>query len=233
MLIHGAKSAQTSVGRKVARDSSRDIRVAVVDDHRLVLDGISSRLQSDRRIRVVASEPTWVGLLAHHEFPVDVVVLDLNLKDQIPIGAKLRTLASAGSRAVIMSSHADSTSIYTAMQAGAKGFVPKTDAADELVKAIQAAANNEQYENQPMKLAMAAVDRKHCPRLGQQEQRSLMLYAFGRSVKEVATAMGTTEDTVKSYIKRARRKYKSIGIDLGTKVLLRRQAITEGWLNPE
>jgi DNA-directed RNA polymerase specialized sigma24 family protein len=60
-----------------------------------------------------------------------------------------------------------------------------------------------------------------------------MLYAAGRPVKEVAVAMGTTEDTVKSYIKRGRRKYRAAGIDIGTRILLRRQATVEGWLSPE
>ena len=60
-----------------------------------------------------------------------------------------------------------------------------------------------------------------------------MLYAGGRSIKEVALAMSTTEETVKSYIKRARRKYRQVGIDVGTRVLLRRHGIREGWIAPE
>jgi two-component system, NarL family, uhpT operon response regulator UhpA len=38
---------------------------------------------------------------------------------------------------------------------------------------------------------------------------------------------------VKSYIKRGRRKYRRVGVDLGTKLLLRRHAIREGWIPPE
>jgi hypothetical protein len=45
--------------------------------------------------------------------------------------------------------------------------------------------------------------------------------------------MSTTEETVKSYIKRGRRKYRRVGVDLGTKLLLRRHAIREGWITPE
>jgi DNA-binding NarL/FixJ family response regulator len=60
-----------------------------------------------------------------------------------------------------------------------------------------------------------------------------VLYAGGRSIKEVAADMTTTEETIKSYIKRARRKYRGIGVDIGTKILLRRHAIREGWITPE
>ncbi|MEX1079290.1 MAG: response regulator transcription factor [Homoserinimonas sp.] len=209
------------------------IRVAIVDDHKLVLEGITSRLASQPGIQVVASESTWVGLLSHPEFPVDVVVLDMLLKDQISIGSKLKSLAAAGSHTIVMSRHSDAASIFAAVGYGAKGFVPKTESTAELVRAIECAAGGQQYDNRPMADAFAAVDRGEGPRLGNQERRALMLYAAGRPVKEVALAMGTTEDTVKSYIKRGRRKYRTAGIDIGTRVLLRHQAALEGWLSPE
>jgi DNA-binding CsgD family transcriptional regulator len=69
--------------------------------------------------------------------------------------------------------------------------------------------------------------------LGRQEQRALVLYAGGRTIKEVAVEMSTTEETVKSYIKRGRRKYRHVGVDVGTRVLLRRHGIREGWIAPE
>lgn len=209
------------------------IRVAVVDDHRLVIDGIVATLASRRGIEVVIAESTWLGLLSHTQFPVDVVVLDLNLDDNIAIGAKVRTLSSAGTRTIVMSRHADPSSIQGALRAGALGFVPKTEPADELVKAIRAAAAWRPYENDFMVAAIAGIGESLEPGLGKQESRALILYASGRSIREVAGDMGTTEETVKSYIKRGRRKYRDIGVDLGTKNLLRRHGIREGWLTPE
>lgn len=219
------------MGSEPARESA--IRVAIVDDHILVLEGIAARLANQPGIDVVASEPTWIGLLSHPAFPVDVVVLDLHLRDQISIGSKLKALAAAGAHAIVMSRHSDAASIFTAVGHGAKGFIPKSESADELVRAIECAADGRQYANRPVTDALASVDRGATPRLGNQERRALMLYATGRPVKEVAVAMGTTEDTVKSYIKRGRRKYRAAGIDIGTRVLLRRQATVEGWLSPE
>ena len=219
------------MGNASARASA--IRVAIVDDHTLVLEGITARLSNQPGIRVVASESTWVGLLSNPEFPVDVVVLDLHLSDQISVGSKLKALTAAGAHAIVMSRHSDAATIFAAMGHGAKGFIPKSESADELVRAIECAADGQQYANQPVTDALASVDRGTTPRLGNQERRALMLYATGRPVKDVAVAMGTTEDTVKSYIKRGRRKYRAAGIDIGTRVLLRRQATVEGWLSPE
>lgn len=210
------------------------IRVAIVDDHRLVLDGIAAHLRMRHPdISVVAAETTWVGLLAHPEFPVDVVVLDLGLGDDISIQTKLLTLATAGTRAIVMSRHADALTVQSAVQAGALAFVPKTDDAAELVLAIRAAAVGQRYRAQSLAASTINSISAGAPGLGRQELRALMLFATGRSVKDVAAQMGTTDETVKSYLKRARRKYLAAGVDLGTKVLLRRHAIREGWLSPE
>ncbi len=214
--------------------SSTPVRIAVVDDHRLVLDGISAHLaasQSD--IEVVISETTWLGLISHSGFPVDVVVLDLNLNDGIPVSTKIGLLDAAGSTTVVMSRQADASSIHSALAAGALAFVPKSEGADELVASIRAAAAGVRHLGTAATATLANVHPSPDPGLGRQEQRAMVLYASGRSIKEVADEMTTTEETVKSYIKRARRKYRTIGIDVGTKILLRRRGIHEGWLTPE
>jgi two-component system uhpT operon response regulator UhpA len=210
------------------------IRVAIVDDHRLVLDGLAARLhEPDNGIEIVAAETSWAGLIAHPAFPVDVVVLDLHLEDGIPVGTKLRALGTIGTAAIVMSRHADSASVTAAMRAGAMGFVPKTESATELTAAIRAAADSTQHLSAPLAAAMAGFAASPDPGLGRQEQRALILYAAGRSIKEVAAEMDTTEETVKSYIKRARRKYREVGVDIGTRILLRRHGLKEGWLQPE
>jgi two-component system uhpT operon response regulator UhpA len=210
------------------------IRVAIVDDHRLVLDGLAARLNDPKGgLSIVATETSWAGLIGNPEFPVDVVVLDLHLEDGIPVGTKLRALGTVGSAAVVMSRHADSASVTAAMRAGAMGFVPKTESAAELAAAIRSAAASTQHLSAPLAEAIAGYTSTPDPGLGRQEQRALVLYASGRSIKEVATEMQTTEETVKSYIKRARRKYREVGVDVGTRILLRAHAAREGWLTPE
>lgn len=208
--------------------------MAIIDDHRLVVDGVTAHLNARRNgIAVVIGETNWEAFIRHPEFPVDVAVLDLNLDDTVSISAKIRALNSAGTSTIVMSRHTDASSIHGAIRAGALAFVPKTETADELVRAIQAAAVGHQYVNGSLTGALAGIGVAPDPGLGRQELRAIMLYAAGRSIREVSTEMGTTEETIKSYIKRARRKYREIGIDLGTKILLRRHGIREGWITPE
>lgn len=219
------------------RDSgvhSAPIRVAIVDDHRLVVDGVAAHLAAHRgEVEVVIAETTWLGLISHPEFPVDVVVLDLNLNDGIPIATKIRALSAAGAHTVVMSRHADAASISGTLTAGALAFVPKTETADELAEAVRAVASGSRFLNHRVSTLLGSIPPARDPGLGPQEQRAMVLYASGRSIKEVAHQMSTTEETVKSYIKRARRKYRRVGVDVGTKILLRQRGALEGWLSTD
>ncbi len=222
------------VADRGTRTTRASVRVAIVDDHRLVLDGVASYLSSRKSgCTVPVAVDSWRRLLDHDAFPVEVVVLDLNLGDGIPLATKIRILSDAGSRTVVMSRQADATTIRGAMAAGASSFVPKTESAAELVAAVTAAALGVSRLPESVMLLLGDGAEAQDPGLGRQELRAMMLYAAGRSIREVADEMTTTEETVKSYIKRARRKYRSIGVDLGTKLLLRRRGLQEGWLSSE
>lgn len=214
-----------------ARDAAR-IRVAIVDDHQLVLDGLAARLDDPASgISVALTTTSWAGLIGHPDFPVDVVVLDLHLEDGIPVGTKLRALDTIGTAVVVISRHSDAASVAAAMRGGAMGFVPKTESATELIAAIHAAAHSVQHVETPV--ADSATPAAPDAGLGPQEHRALALYASGRSISDVAELMNTTDETVKSYIKRGRRKYREVGVDVGTRILLRRLAVQEGWLLPD
>jgi len=216
-----------------AHSEAATIRVAILDDHGLVVDGLRSRLsEKSLHIDVVIATQHWAELIDSPMFPVDVVVIGFHLDDSTQISRKINSL-SKSCAVVVMSRHSDSASVTVAFRAGALGFVPKTDSADELILAIRSAAAGERYLSAPLQLALAQFASGPQVSLGRQELRSLVLYAGGRSMKEVAVDMETTEETVKSYVKRARRKYRHIGVDLGTRVLLRNHAVREGWIAPD
>lgn len=205
-----------------------DIRVAIVDDHRLVAEGLAARLSAKRTgIRVVQSASSWAALVDGPEFPAEVTVLDLRLGDGIPIDTKVHALTVAGSKVVVISRHSDPGSIGRALRSGALGFVSKSATSVELVAAIRAAAEGRATSSATPEPAAPG------PSLGQREQRALVLYASGLSIQAVASAMDTTAETVKSYVKRARRKYREAGIDLGSRFRLRWYAAREGWVDDD
>ena len=210
------------------------VRVAIVDDFKLVIEGLGTHLSANRfGVSVVIQATSWAALVDDPQFPAEVTVLDLSLNDGIHITTKIQALRAAGSEVVVMSRHADAASVSRVMQAGALGFVPKTDGIAELVAAIKDAAAGRRHLREPLATAVEKISTPSSPGLGQREHHAIALYATGRSIKEVAAEMQTTDETVKSYIKRARRKYRESGVELGTRALLRSHGIREGWLDPD
>lgn len=210
------------------------VRIGIVDDYAMLVDGIATALRGPRYgFDVVLEATSWDALLTAPGFPPEVVILDLNLGDGIDIETKIRALRTAGCEVVIMSRHTHAGTVARAFRAGVLAYVPKTASADELAHAVRRAVNG--HRTLPSGLAGTSVVHPHVelPRLGPQERRALTLYATGRRMREVAAEMHTTEETVKSYIKRARRKYRDAGIDIGTKISLRSQGLREGWLANE
>ncbi|QTX05201.1 response regulator transcription factor [Agromyces archimandritae] len=203
------------------------IRLAVVDDHRILLGALSEWLRTGAKdLRVVCAVPSWSELLADPAFPADVVLLDLDLKDDIPISLKLSTLKTAGVRTVLMSTYSEPAVVREAMAAGALGYIVKTEPVEQIAEAIRIAEAGGTYLTP--ELAGRLVDETGAPKLSAQERRVMALYGNGQSVKGVAFELGISEETAKSYLKRIREKYKVHGFDVGTKVALRKRAILDG-----
>ena len=79
------------------------IRLAIVDDHKMLLGALTEWIRGAADdITMVAAVATWPELLTHSEFPVDVVLLDLDLKDNIPVSLKLSTLKTTGVKTVLI-----------------------------------------------------------------------------------------------------------------------------------
>jgi len=181
-------------------------------------------------ISVVAAVPTWPELITHTEFPVDVVLLDLDLKDNIPVSLKINTLKTTGVNVVLMSTYSEPNVVREALAAGALGYLVKSEDADMIVEAIRAAAVGESFISAELDLALNSGEIGGAPKLSAQERRVMAMYGAGEPVKSVAVGLSISEETAKSYLKRIREKYRIAGFDVGTKVALRKRAIEDGIL---
>lgn len=207
------------------------IRLALVDDHRMLLGALTEWIRNAASdISMVAAVTTWPELLTHPEFPVDVVLLDLDLKDNLPISLKISTLKTTGVKTVLMSTYSEPNVVREALGAGALGYLVKSEDAAMIVEAIRAAYKGESFISAELDLALNASDVGGAPKLSAQERRVMALYGGGEPVKAVAFQLGISEETAKSYLKRIREKYRVAGIDVGTKVALRKRAIQDGIL---
>ncbi|WP_286145574.1 response regulator transcription factor [Leifsonia sp. Root4] len=207
------------------------IRLALVDDHKMLLGALTEWIRGAADdINLVVAATTWPELLSHPQFPVDVVLLDLDLKDNIPVSLKISTLKTTGVKTVLMSTYSEPAVVREALAAGALGYLVKTEEADMIVEAIRAANKGESYISEELDLALTSGNRGDTPRLSAQERRVMALYGAGEPVKAVAFQLGISEETAKSYLKRIREKYRVAGFDVGTKVALRKRAIQDGIL---
>ena len=207
------------------------IRLALVDDHRMLLGALTEWIRNAASdISVVAAVTSWPELLTHPAFPVDVVLLDLDLKDNIPVSLKISTLKTTGVRVVLMSTYSEPNVVREALAAGALGYLVKSEDASMIAEAIRAAVDGESFISAELDLALSAEEVGGSPKLSAQERRVMALYGAGEPVKAVAFQLGISEETDKSYLKRIREKYRVSGIDVGTKVALRKRAIKDGIL---
>lgn len=212
-------------------EPTKRIRLAIVDDHRMLLGALTEWIRKAAAdIDMVVAVPTWPELTIHPEFPVDVVLLDLDLKDNIPVSLKINTLRSMGVRVVLMSTYSEPNVVREALAAGALGYLVKSEDADMIVEAIRAASKGESFVSAELDLAINADEIGGAPKLSAQERRVMALYGGGEPVKSVAYQLSISEETAKSYLKRIREKYRVAGFDVGTKVALRKRALEDGIL---
>jgi len=211
-------------------DPEKRIRVAIVDDHRMLLGALTEWIRSAQDIDMVAAVASWPELLSSSAFPVDVVLLDLDLKDNIPISLKIATLKTMAVKVVLMSTYSEPNVVREALAAGALGYLVKSEDASMIIEALRAAAVGESFVSAELDLALNAGEVGGSPKLSAQERRVMALYGGGEPVKAVAFQLSISEETAKSYLKRIREKYRVAGFDVGTKVALRKRAIEDGIL---
>ncbi len=180
------------------------IRILLADDHAVVLDGLNMFLGLDPELEIVGQAANGAEAvdLAHRLRP-DVVLMDLlmPLMDGITATAIIRRDLPEV-EVVALTSVLEDDKVIGAIRAGAIGYLLKDTEADELRRAIKAAAAGQvQLSPQVVERLLHEVKEPEAPeRLGDYEQEVLRLLARGRSNDEIASALHVHEKTVKSLI---------------------------------
>lgn len=181
------------------------IRVLVVDDHKLVREGLRFLLQQEEGIQVVGecADGAEAGTAVRDLRP-DVVLLDL-LMPRVDGLAALPEIRAARpeARVVVLTSDQDDERVLEAIRAGASSYLLKTAGVEEVVRAVRAAARGESVLApsvaarlvQEVRRERGAVDG-----LSRREQDVLVLVARGRSNKEIAGELFIGEETVKTHV---------------------------------
>jgi two-component system uhpT operon response regulator UhpA len=172
----------------------------LVDDHPIVRSGFRQLLELEPDWEVVGEVGSGKELAAWLlTSACDVLVLDLSLPDADGLVLIRHLLAQRPDMTiVVLTMHDGALYVHDALSAGARGYVTKQSAPDELVEAIRAVAKGEQFLAWNVRAHVASeVDQeaKLLPELTAREAQVFLLLARGHSVARVASTIGISDKT--------------------------------------
>lgn len=217
------------------------IRVGILDDHAVIVDGIAFWIAENAPDVQVAMRATrWLDLIRDPAFPVDIVLMDLQLPEPVSIESRIRACRAAGAEVVVVTALDDAESRARCLAAGAAAFVPKTLPVADVIDVARRVARGERMPVRPASRGQAGAaasvtavpDRAAVAdaALSAAEQRAVTLYVQGMSTTEVANRMDVGYETAKTYLRRARDKYARVGRPAGRRAELIRRAAEDGML---
>jgi len=177
----------------------RKTRLLLVDDHTVIRLGLKTATNDQPDMEVVADVDNGADAIdSYRKLQPDVVVLDLRMQGLSGIETAKRIREEfSDARILIYSNYAKGEEIYKAMRAGALGFVLKDMPMQKLLEAIRAVAKREKFV--PTEIALRLGERM-LVQLSPRELDVLRLVAKGMSNKEIGSALGVVEGTIKIHI---------------------------------
>lgn len=185
-------------------------RILLVDDHEVVRLGLKTLLEKHPDLEIVAEAATAreaVDRTKAHK--PDVVVMDIRLKGGSGIEACEEITAKYPATKVIMlTSYAEDEMLFSAIRAGAAGYVLKQIGGEDLVRAIEAIGRGEalldpavtQRVFQEVRKAAREEEASAFAELTQQEMHVLQLVSEGRTNRQIAEMLYLGEGTVRNYV---------------------------------
>ena len=186
------------------------IKVFLLDDHEVVRLGLRQLLDAEPDIEVVGDGATAAEAIAR--IPAvrpDVAVLDVRLPDGdgISVCREVRSMMDDPPACLMLTSYSDDDALFTAIMAGAAGYLLKQVHASDLVGAIRRLAAGESLLDPAM--TQKVLERLRHPvveedpryaALTEQERKILAEIAVGKTNRQIAQSLYLAEKTVKNYV---------------------------------
>ncbi len=208
-------------------------RIIITDDHKIIRDGLRSLLEKENNIEVIAeAENGRQAVELTKELKPDMVIMDITMPELNGIEATRQITANFEDVKIIaLSMHSDRRFISEILRAGAKGYLLKDCAFEEMVRAINEVMANRMYLSP--RIANIVVDEYVINRttdtksvynvLSPRERQVLQLLAEGKSTKEIALDLSVSVKTIESHRHKVMEK-----LDIRSIAELTKYAIREG-----
>jgi two-component system, NarL family, response regulator NreC len=218
-----------------AKPAAKAIRVLIVDDHTLVRSGLRLLLEGEDGFVVEdeAGDAEQAIRLARLHKP-DVILLDVVMPGRSGLEAMDDILEAAPkTRILVLSMQDDPSYVRQAFGAGARGYLLKEAADDELVQAVRDVAAGNRYVHPALGARLAAAEaeakaRAEADPLSEREREVLRLLALGHTNQEIAKLLFISVRTAETHRAHVMQKLR-----LSTRAELVRHALHQGLLEPD
>lgn len=184
---------------------TEDISILLVDDHPVVRQGYRRVLEYQSDFRVVAEADSAASAYsAFKQYSPHVVVLDISMPGASGLEA-IRNIRSRENRAriLVFSMHTETVLVKAAFDAGASGYVTKSNEPAALIRAIRSVAQGERAMSDDIAHILAAESltpsRSALDQLGEREIEILRQFAAGSTTKQIASNLNLSVKTVQNY----------------------------------
>ena len=205
--------------------------VLLVDDHEVVRAGFRRLLEDGDKLTVVAEAGSGEQAVQDYtKHKPDVVVMDISMPGIGGIGAIERIIArDPDAYILVLSVHEDSVFTTRALQAGAKGFIPKRSAPEEMIKAVELVSQGKMCIDpaiaQQIAMQKLTGSENIFDVLSQREFEVFRLLAEGKTVNNIAEILSLSPKTVGTHHTNIKQK-----LDVSNSAELARLAIRSGLL---
>jgi DNA-binding NarL/FixJ family response regulator len=192
--------------------------VLLVDDHKIMRDGIKAILEHDPEFRVVGEAESGAAALQFVKLhQPDLVLMDIGLPGLSGVETTAEILRHhPACKVVILSMYDDENSVVGAVRSGARGFILKKVSETDLLAALRVVARGGAYLSPEVsdrlltRIQKGDLEAKHAPAalesLSPREVQVLRMVAEGKTSKEIAVLLDLREQTVRSYRKTMMKK---------------------------
>lgn len=208
------------------------MKILIVDDHRIIRDGLRRLIEDDGKLSVVGEADNGVAaILAAEKHKPDVILMDIFMPMLNGIEATRRILSGmVDTKIIILSMHSDKRFIEEVFKIGAHGYLLKECAFKELKSAIDVVSNNQYYlsnniTNIVMKDFISNIKENKSPfsQLSSREIEVIQKIAEGKTTSQIAESLNVSIKTVESHRRNIMSK-----LDLNNMAELIKYAIREG-----
>ena len=187
-----------------------NLRILLVDDHEVVRLGLKTLIDRHPGFEIVAEAASeYEAVEKAKQYTPDIVLMDIRLAGGSGIEACEKIMAELPTAKVVMlTSYAEDEMLFSAIRAGAVGYVLKQVGGNEVIRAIEAAARGEatldptltQRVFDEMRRSIKQEESAAFNDLTNQEMHVLELIAEGKTNREIAEVLYLSEGTVRNYV---------------------------------